>query len=179
MFYPESDIIQFGEWKEKHSEPFFQLNSSPLAMSFFSSTLSRTQSDALIEQFIQQQQRYGFTYFPLERKSDGVFLGCAGIKEIGFSSFFTPGFEIGWRLRPDFWHMGYATHAAKACIDYAFHQHKLPILWSFTAVKNIPSEKVMQRCGMQHIGYFNHPSLNAGHALALHKLYALEKISDM
>jgi len=64
-----------------------------------------------------------------------------------------------------------ATEGAKRCLEYGFEKLQLPEIYSFTAVPNVRSEKVMQKIGMQKIGEFDHPVLEKGHALERHVLY--------
>lgn len=73
-----------------------------------------------------------------------------------------------------FWHQGYATEAAQACLYFAFSVLKLDEVVAFTAVQNRASEAVMKRLGMQHRGYFNHPKLDQNSPLLRHTLYAIK-----
>jgi len=93
----------------------------------------------------------------------------------GFTSFFTPCVEIGWRFRKEVWGQGLATEAATACLAYGFNTLMLERIVSFTAVSNHKSEKVMQRIGLLRTGGFNHPQISAGHPLRPHVLYQLTK----
>lgn len=56
---------------------------------------------------------------------------------------FKKAIEIGWRLDKRFWKKGYASEGATACLEYAFNILKMNEIYSFTAVLNQPSEKVM------------------------------------
>ena len=85
-----------------------------------------------------------------------------------------PGVEIGWRLAKEYWNQGYATEAAKACLDYARINHLFNEIYSFTTVGNHRSERVMQKIGMSRVCFFTHPSLPEGHKLKPHVLYKLE-----
>lgn len=44
-------------------------------------------------------------------------------------------------------------------------------VWSFTALQNKPSERVMQKIGMERVKEFDHPALPEGHPLRRHVLY--------
>ena len=50
---------------------------------------------------------------------DIAYIGIVGLHRFSFDAPFSPGWEIGWRISDKFWHNGYATEAAKACLDYA------------------------------------------------------------
>lgn len=76
-------------------------------------------------------------------------------------------------LKKKEWNKGYATEAAKACINYAKEQLSFKTIFSFTSLTNISSERVMQKIGMQKIKIFPHPTILDGHPLKEHVLYKL------
>ena len=60
--------------------------------------------------------------------------------------------EIGYLLRKDCWHRGYATEAAAACRDYAFETLGFDRVWSIIRENNLPSQRVARRLGMVPCG---------------------------
>lgn len=66
---------------------------------------------------------------------------------------------------------GYATEAAKVCLDYAKENLPFTTVWAFTALPNKPSQRVMQKIGMEFEKNFMHPSVTDGHPLKEHVLY--------
>ncbi len=72
-----------------------------------------------------------------------------------------------------YWHQGYATEAAQACLKFAFETLNLNEIVAFTSVQNKPSEQVMQRLGMQAMYEFNHPALTQESPLSRHILYKI------
>ena len=81
--------------------------------------------------------------------------------------------EIGWRLAADYHNQGYATEAALKVLELA-REHGLTTIYSFTAVVNKPSERVMQKIGMSKTGEFDHTNLAEGSPLRRHVLYRME-----
>ena len=77
-------------------------------------------------------------------------------------------------MKRDAWGQGYATEAARACLDYGFSQLGMQKIYSWTALSNTPSERVMQKIGMERVGEFDHPMIEAGHPLQRHVLYVLD-----
>ena len=106
-----------------------------------------------------------------EQKSDGAFVGFTGFHNFSFDVDFAPGIEIAWRLKQEYWNRGYATEAAKACLDYAKENLPFTTVWAFTALPNKPSQRVMQKIGMEFEKNFMHPSVTDGHPLKEHVLY--------
>lgn len=79
----------------------------------------------------------------LDRKS-GAFLGRCGLKH-------WPQFgetELGWVLRRDAWGHGYATEAARACIEWGFTELDVPYLTAMVNRDNVRSIRVAERLGM-------------------------------
>lgn len=57
--------------------------------------------------------------------------------------------EIGFHIIKDYWNKGYATEAAIGCMNYAFKVLGYPKIFSYTTLKNLPSQKVAEKMGMQ------------------------------
>ena len=57
--------------------------------------------------------------------------------------------EVGYHFRRDHWGHGYATEAARACMEYAFRQLAAEKVVSLILPENLPSRRVAERNGMQ------------------------------
>lgn len=160
-------------WIPADLEPFANMNQDPAVMRFFPALSTREESTALVKRIDAFFDEHGYGLYALELKATGGFIGFTGLSQPSFESWFTPCTEIGWRLRQQAWNKGYATEAAKACLDHARNQLRLKEVYSFTAIPNSPSERVMQKIGMTRIGEFDHPKIEAGHPLRRHVLYKI------
>ena len=58
--------------------------------------------------------------------------------------------EIGYWLGESFWRKGYATEAMQAMIAYSFEKLRLSRLLAGAYQENIPSQKVLKKCGFRH-----------------------------
>ena len=76
-----------------------------------------------------------------------------------YKGVFPPFVDLGWRLKPSSWGNGYATEGAKACINYGFKTFNFEELYAVTPKPNIPSQKVMQKVGMEFVQEFEHPKI--------------------
>lgn len=56
--------------------------------------------------------------------------------------------EIGWRLHPDFWGLGFASEAARCMTGFAFHRFPIEELLAVRHPDNNKSGRVMDRLGM-------------------------------
>lgn len=138
-------------------------------MEFFPSVKTEAETLEQIERIKNTIAKNGYGFFALERKDNQQFIGFTGLTHPGFESYFTPCIEIGWRLSKANWNMGFATEAAKACLDFGFNKLGVDEIYSFTAVLNVRSEQVMKKIGMVKEGLFDHPSVEG--ALKQHVLY--------
>ncbi len=156
---------------------FAQLNADPKVMRHFPEPLDQAASDTLLEKIMQKQAKDGFCFCAVQAKSDGQFLGMAGLAKLDDKTRAVikgnPEVEIGWRIGSAFWRQGFATEAAIACQDYAWQVLKLPELVAFTTPANTASRRVMEKIGMTHDAEndFEHPHLPKAHALSTHVLY--------
>jgi RimJ/RimL family protein N-acetyltransferase len=151
------------------------MNADPAVMEHFPGTLSRRESDALVERIEAGFEANGFGLWALEVRATGEFIGFAGLDVPEFEAHFTPAVEIGWRLARSAWGHGYATEAGRAALAYGFEQAGLEEIVSFTTVANRRSRAVMERLGMSHdpADDFDHPRLPPGHPQRLHVLYRI------
>jgi ribosomal-protein-alanine N-acetyltransferase len=149
------------------------MNQDPMVMRYFPRLATPEESGAMVKLINAFFDEHGYGLFAIELKATGDFIGYTGFTQPGFESWFTPCTEIGWRLRKEFWGQGYATEAAKACLECGFGQFGLKEIYSFTAVLNTPSERVMQRIGMTKVGEFDYPKVEEGHPLRKHVLYKI------
>lgn len=160
-------------WAPADLEPFIEMNRDPAVMRYFPRLTTPEESAAMAKRIDAFFDEHGYGLYALELKTTGEFIGFTGFSRPSFESWFTPCTEIGWRLRKQAWNKGYATEAAKACLDHARNHLLLPEIYSFTALLNAPSEKVMQKIGMTLVGEFDHPKIEPGHPIRPHVLYRI------
>ena len=62
--------------------------------------------------------------------------------------------ELGYWIGKPYWGNGYATETAQAVVTYAFEALKLNRILAYHYKRNIASERVLQKIGMQYEGCF-------------------------
>lgn len=99
---------------------------------------------------LQRYQEYGFGLWAVILKETGEFVGQCGItmQSTGIEEVQ----EVGYLFKRRFWHRGYATEAAKGCIDYAFSQLGATRVFSIIRDSNLASRRVAERNGLQVVG---------------------------
>jgi RimJ/RimL family protein N-acetyltransferase len=145
-------------WTDDDREPFAELNADPEVMRYFPNTLTKLESDALVDRIKQGFVTNGFGLWAVQ--VDGRFAGFTGLNRTSFTTPMGPHVEIGWRLAKWAWGHGYATEAAGRVLTAAFENFGMTEVFSFTTETNKKSEAVMQRINMsRRIDLdFDHPN---------------------
>jgi RimJ/RimL family protein N-acetyltransferase len=171
----ETPRLILRSWQQSDEVPFIALNRDAEVMEYFPAVLTAAETVAMIGRMSDHIAQWGYSFFAVERKDNGEFIGFTGLSHPRFESYFTPCVEIGWRLSRANWGQGFATEAAKGCLAFGLEELKLPEIYSFTSVHNIRSQNVMKKIGMDKAGLFEHPMVEDGHFLKQHVLYKIER----
>jgi len=168
MTYFETPRLILRRWRESDRAPFAAMNADPRVMEFFPATLTREESDSLVDRAEAALERQGFGTLAAELRATGDFIGYIGLAVPSFEAHFTPCVEIGWRLAAAHWGRGYATEGARAVLDRWTGD-----LVSFTTAANVRSRRVMEQLGFTRdpAEDFDHPRIPEGHPLRRHVLY--------
>ena len=89
----------------------------------------------------------GYGFLALERRSDGAFLGIAGLS---VEQWYPDDLQVGWRLFQHYWGQGYASEAGQAWLDLAFQHTTRERIIAMADTPNERSLAVMRRLGMVH-----------------------------
>lgn len=165
-------------WREADRVPYARINADPKVMRHFPSTLTREQSDQMVDRMMAAWEANSFGLWAVERKDNGVFIGFVGLAAPSWQAPFTPCVEVGWRLAASSWGNGFAPEAAMAALEFGFDHVDLPNdeIVSFTTTQNHNSQRVMQKIGMRldPAREFDHP-LTPGWVEQRHVLYCMER----
>jgi len=178
----ETDRLILRTWTDSDLQPMFAINQDPKVMEYFPGLQDLETTKNFIAKVNNHFEKHGYSLYACVRKDSNEFIGFIGLLIADFEAHFTPATEIGWRLSSKHWGQGFATEGAKAVLDYAFRELKIPEIVSFTAEGNAKSIKVMQKIGLRHNANddFDHPKLDDTSPLKRHVLYRLsnEQYSD-
>ncbi len=139
---------------------------------------SETDIDAAFARIAKSQAERGFSFWAIERKSDGALLGYCGLRICDDLDRPVHGkVEIGWRLREDAWGQGYALEAAQATFDWAWANLDVDQIVSFTVPANEASWRLMERLSMIRRPDldFAHPRFAPDHPLSAHITYVMDR----
>jgi ribosomal-protein-alanine N-acetyltransferase len=164
-------------WTNEDRAVFAGINADPEVMRYRLRTLTRQESDDIIDDIEACFDQNGFGLWAVERTEDDRLIGFIGLEVASEDMPFRPLVHIGWHLAVDAWHHGYATEGAKAVLDFAFDEVGLPEVVAHTTARNKRSEAVMRRLGMTHspADDFDGPWYPPGHPNWRFVLYRLTR----
>lgn len=164
-------------WEDRDRELFHRINSDERVMEFFPFRRDRAAADAKMDEFRVDIERDGYGFAAAEIIASGQCVGFVGITATDDLPFLPAGaIEIGWRLAPEFWGMGYVTEAAEAWLAYGFDTLGLGEIVCLAVANNRRSTAVMERLGMttDPSANFDHPDIPDSHpTLKRHVFYRL------
>ena len=155
----KTERLGLRNWLASDEAPFIEMCKDEEVMRHFPKTLSDKETLGLIDRLKKHFEDYGYCYFAVDLLKTDEFIGFTGLANQTWESEFTPCVDMGWRFKRAAWGKGYATEAAKACLEAAFTQFGCTEVVAFATDTNTTSEKIMKKLGMQLIGTVQHPAI--------------------
>jgi RimJ/RimL family protein N-acetyltransferase len=141
---------------EADIKDFFELDSNPNVHIYLGNKPVKTieESEAMVANILEQYETNGIGRLAIIEKSTKKFIGWSGLKyEENLRKEFKY-YDIGYRLKENFWGKGYATEAALASLNYGFKDLKLNEIGAAADVNHIASNTILKKTGMQRLGNF-------------------------
>mgnify|MGYP000324326552 CR=1 FL=1 len=154
-FRHETDRLVLRDWRAEDWPRFWQLTNTPAVMRWLGGVADEATRQGAMDRLAGYRERFGHTFWLLERKHDGghlsgEMLGFCGLKCANVEG--SPVFgmvEAGWRMREDAWGHGYAKEAATASLDLGFNRFGADEIIALTVVGNAASWGLMRKLGMR------------------------------
>lgn len=148
----ETERLRLRELEEKDLDAMGRILKDPEVMYAYEHGFS----DEEVRQWLDRnRQRYaedGFGLWAVVERKTGDFIGLCGLTWQDWEG--RRVLEIGYQLRKDKWHQGFAAEAAAACRRYAFETLGAKEVFSIIRDNNFPSQRVALRTGMALRGTF-------------------------
>lgn len=143
---------------EADAQDFFELDSNPKVHIFLGNKPVKTieESQAMIANILQQYKTNGLGRLAMIEKTTHKFIGWSGLKyEENLRKDFSY-YDLGYRLKEQFWGNGYATEAAIATLKYGFNDLKLKEIGAAADIDHTVSNAILKKIGLQHSGTFEY-----------------------
>jgi RimJ/RimL family protein N-acetyltransferase len=110
---------------------------------------TRKQSAAGVARMMDGQRRNGFGLWAVELRETGEMIGVCGVVHVDGAG---PDVELVYEFQRSAWGKGYATEAARACLDAALGPLGLKRVVALAYRENAQSIRIMQKLGMRDAG---------------------------
>lgn len=176
MFYPhnllplESDRLIFKPFKLDELEFIHKFRNLP-GVNFESQDETLEETKYWLEREVESYEKEGIGHVGLYLKKTGDFIGRSGLRTIDIvegkegekDQWFWYGevpkeavskkaIEVGYVLKPDYRNKGYITEATLTLCNKAFENNLSNQILAATLEDNIPSKKVLEKCGFKRTG---------------------------
>ncbi|HKD79311.1 MAG TPA: GNAT family N-acetyltransferase [Candidatus Angelobacter sp.] len=142
----ETARLRLRQFTLDDAEAMEAIQGDPIVMQYYPSVLDRKGVEAWIERNIGRYQRDGYGLWAILRKDTGDLIGDCGciVQEVEGKN----EIEVGYQVRRDLWCNGYATEAARACMEYAFTRLGAARVISMIRPPNMASRRVAEKNGL-------------------------------
>lgn len=148
----ETQRLYLRELRIDDKKELMKVLSNPESMQFYPHPFCEEKVEKWIQWNLENYQRYKHGLWAVILKDGEVFLGDCGITMQNIGDKFVP--EIGFHIIDKYCNHGFATEAALACKEYAFHVLKYSEVFSYTSIRNVASQTVAAKIGMRFYKYF-------------------------
>ena len=118
----------------------------PEVMRFYPKCYSRAEAEMWVRRQLERYIRHGHGLWLVLQTKSGEPVGQVGLTVQEVDGVEEP--EVGYLIHRPFWRQGFASEAALATRDYAFHTLKKPRVISLIRPENVPSRGVAAKMGM-------------------------------
>ncbi len=137
----------------------FEMDSDPLVHLFLGNKpVTNIDESRVVIQSVQQQYiDNGIGRWAIIEKQSNEFVGWTGFKLIrekvnGHINFI----DFGYRLKKQFWNLGYATEAGKAALAYGLEHYQFSPVYGMTDIHNKASRHVLEKLGFELVEIFDY-----------------------
>jgi ribosomal-protein-alanine N-acetyltransferase len=151
----ETDRLIIREFVEDDLFSLYKIESNPKIIEFIPwnklSTLNECRRQ--LKKYIYNYDNYNLnTWAVVEKQSNDVI----GITQLIYSNKIR-GIELGTKISPEYWSMGYASELSKAIVHYGLYELGIDEITAVTDINNAGAIKSLINMGMtlKKYGYYN------------------------
>ncbi|MCI0388322.1 MAG: GNAT family N-acetyltransferase [Acidobacteria bacterium] len=143
----ETERLSLREITSDDFNDLLEIWADPEAMRLFPRTLDHQAMGEWIERNQGRYEQFGYGLWAVILRNEQKLVGDCGltIQEVdGVEEL-----EVGYHFNRKYWGRGFATEAARACMDYAFNQLGRRRIISMIRPENASSRRVAERNGLR------------------------------
>lgn len=166
----ETERLYLREMNQNDFGDLAEIVQNPKVMYAYEHDFSDNDVQEWLDRQIERYEKYGFGLWAVILKNTDKMIGQAGLSIQPYKGIEV--LEIGYLLKENFWHNGYASEAARGCKKYAFEQLNRDKVYSIIKSDNYSSMKAAESIGMKKEDEFITQYYNGA---MLHFLYSVHK----
>jgi len=151
----ETDRLVIREFEEDDLLSLYKIESDPRIVEFipWSKLSTLNECNRKIKKYISDYKRYKLNSWAVTIKETSEVIG---ITQLVYSNKIK-GVEIGTKILPGYWSMGYASELSKAVVRYGLYELGIDEITAVTDVNNAGAIKSLINMGMtlKKYGYYN------------------------
>jgi len=147
MIALQTERLQLRPLTLGDADAIFVIFGDPVAMQYYPRTFTREDAVEWVKRNIARYENDDYGFLAAVLKSSGEVIGDCGIARQVVEG--EPMLEVGYHLKRTHWGQGYATEAARACMEYGFRELGAEKIVSLIRPENLPSCRVAERNGMR------------------------------
>jgi RimJ/RimL family protein N-acetyltransferase len=142
----ETARLRLREFVLEDADAIEAILGDPVAMQYYPAAFDRKAVESWIEKNMERYRRDGYGLWAMLLKRSGELIGDCGcaMQEVEGKN----EIEIGYHVRRDLWGNGYATEAARACMDHTFTKVGAARVISMIRPENMQSRRVAEKNGL-------------------------------
>lgn len=142
----ETERLCLREMEQKDYNDLADILQNPNVMYAYEHDFFNEDVQIWLDRQQERYKQYGYGLWAVILKATGCMIGQAGLTMQPYKN--TEILELGYLLKEEFWHQGYAKEAAMGCKRYAFEHLNKDRVHSIIKADNIASIQVAERIGM-------------------------------
>lgn len=152
----ETPRLLLREIVEADAPGLFALDSDPEVHRYLGNrpVTSLAESEAIVQHVRRQYTENGIGRWAVVDKITGDFIGWSGLKYETNLRSGQPYYDLGYRLRRQYWGKGIASETARAALEYGFTRLRLPAIFAAAHVDNAASNRILQKVGLRFLETF-------------------------
>lgn len=166
----ETERLYLREINQNDFGDLAEILQNPKVMYAYEHDFSDNDVQEWLDRQIERYKKYSFGLWAVILKNTDEMIGQAGLTIQPYKGIEV--LEIGYLLKENFWHKGYASEAASGCKKYAFKRLNRDKVYSIIKSDNYSSMKVEESIGMKKEDEFVTQYYNGD---MLHFLYSVHR----
>jgi ribosomal-protein-alanine N-acetyltransferase len=153
----ETERLILRDIEQCDAQGVFELDSDPKVHEFLGNNPIKTMDEAkqVIERIRAQYRNNGIGRWAIIDKFTQDFIGWTGLKyEQELRKEFSY-YDVGYRLKKEYWGKGIATETALASLKYGFEKLDLKEISAVAQINHIASNKILKKIGLKWMERFD------------------------